>query len=82
MYIPQQDMTKARLQHIIKSCYNRKAICRRTNHWRNVEMTGYVKVNAHSIRDDYAWYNRGGRHTEDSVPCEGYGYKGDLFLFW
>ena len=33
----------------------------------------------HAVPDDnYAWYNRGGRHT-DSVPCEGTGYKGDLY---
>jgi hypothetical protein len=55
-----------------------KGYMQAANDWRNVEMTGYVKVNARSTDDDYAWYNRGGRHT-DSVPCEGTGYKGDLY---
>ena len=67
MYIPQQDMTKARLQHIIKSLLQSKGYMQAANDWRNVEMTGYVKVNARSTDDNYAWYNRGGRHT-DSVP--------------
>jgi hypothetical protein len=47
------------------------------NDWKNVEMTGYVKVNAFNTDDDYAWYNRGGRHT-DTAPCEGTAYKGGL----
>ncbi len=46
--------------------------------WRNVEMTGYVKVNSFKGDDNFAWYNRGGRHT-DSEPCEGTGYKGGLY---
>ena len=55
-----------------------KGYMQAANDWRNVEMTGYVKVNARSTDDNYAWYNRGGRHT-DSVPCEGTGYKGGLY---
>ncbi len=48
------------------------------NDWKNVEMTGYVKVNdADDMSDNFAWYARGGRHTS-SVPCEGSAYKGDL----
>ena len=37
-------------------------------------MTGYVKVNSLKGDDNFAWYNRGGRHT-DAQPCEGTGYK-------
>jgi hypothetical protein len=49
-----------------------------TNDWKNVEMTGYIKVNSFQQDDDTAWYNRGGRHTS-SQPCEGTGYKGDVY---
>ncbi len=46
--------------------------------WKNVEMTGYVKLNAVSdATDNFDWYARGGRHS-DSVPCEGSSYKGAL----
>ena len=49
------------------------------NDWKNVEMTGYIKLNAYSSSDDkFQWYNRGGRHI-DPEPCEGTGYKGNLF---
>jgi hypothetical protein len=45
--------------------------------WRNVEMTGFVKVNAGASASDLTWYARGGHHN-DSVPCEGSAYKGSL----
>jgi hypothetical protein len=52
------------------------------NDWKNVEMTGYVKVNDQSVQDDenFAWYARGGRHTGSGNPegCEGSSIKGDL----
>src|SRR5690606_12931758 len=45
------------------------------NDWRNVEITGYVKVNRASDRsDNFAWYARGGRHNS-SRPCEGSAMK-------
>lgn len=48
------------------------------NDWKNVEMTGFVKVNAtQDVKDNFAWYARGGRHT-DSLACEGSSYKGGL----
>ncbi|QRN96399.1 discoidin domain-containing protein [Archangium violaceum] len=48
------------------------------NDWKNVEMTGFIKVNAASdMSDNFAWYARGGRHT-DSLACEGTSYKGSL----
>ncbi len=48
------------------------------NDWKNVEMTGYVRVNATSdAKDNFAWYARGGRHN-DSLACEGSSYKGSL----
>lgn len=56
--------------------------------WKNVEITGYVKVIDTASGDDAPaaaassegainWYARGGRHS-DSVPCEGTSLKGIL----
>ncbi len=48
------------------------------NDWKNVEMTGFVKVNeTDDETDNFAWYARGGRHSDD-IACEGSAYKGDL----
>jgi hypothetical protein len=51
------------------------------NDWRDVEITGYVKLNSGS-GDNFAWYARGGRHTGFGSPegCEGVAYKGDLYF--
>ncbi|MGA9942614.1 MAG: hypothetical protein WBP88_11515, partial [Nitrososphaeraceae archaeon] len=46
--------------------------------WRDVEITGYVKLNQFSENDNFVWYTRGGRHT-DSDHCQGSSYKGNLF---
>ena len=49
------------------------------NDWKNVEMTGFVKVNAASnTQDNFAWYARGGKHNDDHSGCEGSSYKGGL----
>lgn len=48
-----------------------------TNDWKNLEITGYVKVNAYSSMDNLAWYTRGAKHA--SPACEGTAYKGHLF---
>jgi hypothetical protein len=50
------------------------------NDWKNVEITGYVKLNSGS-NDNFVWYARGGRHTGFGSPegCEGVAYKGGLF---
>jgi hypothetical protein len=50
------------------------------NDWRDLEITGYVKVNSGS-GDNFAWYARGGRHTGNGNPegCEGVAYKGGLY---
>ncbi|MDQ3839232.1 MAG: discoidin domain-containing protein [Thermoproteota archaeon] len=49
--------------------------------WRDVEMTGYVKVNSGDSGENFAWYARGGRHTGSGNPegCEGSAYKPGLF---
>ncbi|MCC2648433.1 MAG: type domain protein [Nitrososphaeraceae archaeon] len=54
------------------------------NDWKNIEMTGYVKLNDDfDSNEKFQWFNRGGIHytsTEpNSQPCEGVGYKGNLF---
>lgn len=50
------------------------------NDWRDVEMTGYVKMNNGDSGENFAFYARGGRHTGSGDPegCEGSAYKGDL----
>jgi hypothetical protein len=52
--------------------------------WNNIEMTGYVKVNSFESDEKFQWFNRGGIHYDtdspNSEPCEGVGYKGNLFF--
>jgi hypothetical protein len=50
--------------------------------WKNVEVTGYIKLNNNNIplsEGRFTWYSRGGHHTE-TEPCEGVAYKGDIFF--
>ena len=46
--------------------------------WKDVEITGYVKLNEFTENDNFVWYSRGGKHT-DSDQCQGSAYKGNLF---
>jgi hypothetical protein len=50
------------------------------NDWRDVEHTGYVKMNSGQSDENFAWYARGGRHTGSGSPegCEGSSIKADL----
>lgn len=48
------------------------------NDWKNVEITGFVRVNEATIDDGFSWYARGGKHT-DIAPCEGTSYKSGLY---
>jgi hypothetical protein len=50
------------------------------NDWRDVELTGYVKMNSGQSDENFAWYARGGRHTGSGAPegCEGSSIKADL----
>ena len=52
-----------------------------SNDWKNVEITGYIKVNDGLGDENFAWYARGGKHTSSGSPdgCEGSSYKVDLF---
>jgi len=46
--------------------------------WKNIEMTGYIKLNAGN-NDEFTWYGRGGSHSsEDPSGCEGSSYKANL----
>jgi hypothetical protein len=48
------------------------------NDWKNVEMTGYVKVVQNEPSDNhFTWYARGGHHTS-SRGCEGTALQGQL----
>jgi hypothetical protein len=48
------------------------------NDWRNIEMTGFVKLNGVSdTSDNFDWYARGGKHNDD-LACEGTSYKAGL----
>ncbi|WP_326491717.1 carbohydrate-binding protein [Myxococcus stipitatus] len=47
--------------------------------WHNVEMTGFVKLNAATdMTDNFDWYARGGRHNDEAGGCEGSSYKAGL----
>jgi hypothetical protein len=48
------------------------------NDWKNVEITGYIKVNSYKKDDNFSWFGRGGLHT-NSQECEGTAYKGNLY---
>jgi hypothetical protein len=54
-----------------------KGYMQSSNDWKNIEMTGYVKLISGS-GDTFTWYARGGRHS-DSYKCEGTAYKGWLW---
>jgi hypothetical protein len=48
------------------------------NDWKNVEMTGYVRVNSGGKpEENLSWQARGGEHS-DGRPCEGSAYHGAL----
>jgi hypothetical protein len=57
-----------------------------TQRWKNVEMTGYVKIISSNASDaSIDWYARGRLHTSQS-PCEGVAYHAGLqvdgTVFW
>src|ERR687896_168839 len=62
--------------------YNQKSLATKgymqsSKDWKNVEITGYVKLISGS-GDTFTWYARGGRHS-DSYECEGTAYKSWLW---
>ncbi|MBU8895863.1 carbohydrate-binding protein [Corallococcus sp. H22C18031201] len=49
------------------------------NDWKNVEMTGFVKLNSTlDPADNFDWYARGGKHNDLHLGCEGSSYKAGL----
>jgi hypothetical protein len=48
-----------------------------SDQWRDVEMTGYVKLKSHTFDEEFAWTVRSGQHT-DRNPCDGTAYYGAL----
>ncbi|WP_426751938.1 carbohydrate-binding protein [Myxococcus sp. Y35] len=49
------------------------------NDWKNIEMTGFMKLNSASDEsDNFDLYARGGKHNDDHEGCEGSSYKGAL----
>jgi hypothetical protein len=61
-----------------------KGFMQSANDWKNVEITGYIKVNEPGGDDNFAWYARGGYHgnsaRDGGTGCEGTCYKGDLYF--
>jgi hypothetical protein len=45
--------------------------------WKDIEMTGYVKLESFSFDEEFAWAARSGKHTA-SDPCDGTAYFGAL----
>ncbi|WP_323381942.1 carbohydrate-binding protein [Myxococcus dinghuensis] len=64
--------------------YDREVLARRgymqsPADWHNVEMTGFVRLNAATVMtDNFDWYARGGRHNTEAAGCEGSSYKAGL----
>jgi hypothetical protein len=49
----------------------------RADDWKDVEMTGYFKLN-NNAQDDFTFYTRSIQHTGDNNGCGGPSYKLDL----
>lgn len=47
--------------------------------WKNVEITGHVKLVHTDSTDAFTWYSRGGRHSDPKPWCEGSSLKVDLY---
>jgi hypothetical protein len=85
------DDSKVRMNVYTSSGYNesniitydqkelaKKEYMQSPNDWKNVEMTGFVKYDEGNDDQNFAWYVRGGKHTDDE-DCEGSAYKGQLY---
>lgn len=62
--------------------YNQKELAEKgymqsSNDWKNVEVSGYVKLNSGNDGSGFSWYGRGGQHT-DLEECEGTAYHGQI----
>jgi hypothetical protein len=94
---PTTDETKVRIHAFTSTGYNQSKIAtynhadlenigymQSPNDWKNVEMTGYVRLNDYNNESAFVWFTRGGIHymptSPNSQPCEGSGYKGNLYF--
>jgi hypothetical protein len=69
---------QSKIQTFDQSVLATKGFMQSANDWRNVEMTGYVKINSASDSDfHFTWYSRGAKHSD--IPCEGTAYKGSIY---
>jgi hypothetical protein len=70
--------------------YNQKTLAQRQcmqdeNDWKNVEITGYVKLNSYDSMGYFSWYARSGWHAHGTAPnsenqeCEGTGVKPRIY---
>jgi hypothetical protein len=62
--------------------YNQKELAEKgymqsSNDWKNVEVSGYVKLNSGNDDSGFSWYGRGGQHI-DLEECEGTAYHGQI----
>jgi hypothetical protein len=62
--------------------YNQKELAKKgymqsSKDWKNVEVSGYVKLNSGNDKSGFTWYGRGGQHT-DLEKCEGTAYHGEI----
>jgi F5/8 type C domain/Bacterial Ig domain len=62
--------------------YNQKELAEKgymqsSNDWKNVEVSGYVKLTSGNDDSGFTWYGRGGQHT-DLAECEGTAYHGQI----
>ena len=76
------DYDKNKIETFDHSKLAEKGFMQSQRDWKNIEITGYIKLNKFDIdkeNGEFQWYNRGGRHTLGK-PCEGVGYKGNLFF--
>jgi hypothetical protein len=62
--------------------YNQKELARKgymqsSNDWKNIEVSGYIRLNSGNDVSGFTWYGRGGQHT-DLEECEGTAYHGEI----
>jgi hypothetical protein len=62
--------------------YNQKELAKKgymqsSNDWKNIEVSGYIRLNSGNDVSGFTWYGRGGQHT-DLEECEGTAYHGEI----
>jgi hypothetical protein len=75
---PSTGIDRSKINTQNHSVWDERGYIQAPNDWKNVEMTGYVKVNAYNTNNNFAWYSRGADHR-NSFPCLGSSMKSDLY---